>query len=457
VTGRLIDARAAVALPAAALALALVAVVWTLLAYELGVAVAVTLVVAGAAAALILAQPVAGVCIALLAVPLEFAAAEFGGSFGITASEGILLLTAASAAPRLVFHPNLHSVPLALYAFAGLVVVSALGLVFAEDPFTVARITLMWTAFGIVALLVAGSPPEHLRAVGISLGLSAGILGTMAVLGGGDQRAIAGGAIVSNRAQASFAHPTALALYLILTFPTAFALGLRGARRLRPLLLACGALGLIGLMFTQTRGSIVGAAVALLILLSWAPFRRVALAGLAVTAVVALLNVGAIAESQPVSVAGERLATIATLKTRSDDRVEIWTATPAIIAERPFLGAGQGNFPEVSPDFALSDVGGLAFDHAHNLFLNVAVELGLIGLALLLLLLVLLFQAARQALADRSAPLYPIALAASASLAGLLVNSFTEYPVRQNVIMATTMIVIGLLLACARLREERRG
>jgi O-antigen ligase len=455
VGARTLDTRAAIALPAAALALSLAAALWAVLAYELGVTVALALLVACAAAAVIAAQPIAGVCIALLAVPLEFAAAEFGGSFGITASEGILLVTAASAAPRLLLHLSPQRVPAALYAFAGLVVLSAIGVVYAVDTFTVARITLMWTAFGIVALLVADAPSGHLRAVGLSLGLSAGILGAMAVIGGGDQRAIAGGAIVAGRAQASFAHPTALALYLILTFPAAFALALRGAGRLRPLLIACGALGVVGLMFTQTRGSIVGAAVALLILLRWAPFRRLAVAGLVLTAVVALLNVGSVTQSQPVSVVGERLATIGTLKTRSDDRIEIWRATPAMIAERPFLGAGHGNFPDISPKFALSDVGGLAFDHAHNLFLNVAVELGLIGLAVLLVLLVLLFRASRRALADRSAPLYPLALAASASLAGVLVNSLTEYPVRQNVIMATTMIVIGVLLACARSRDER--
>jgi putative inorganic carbon (hco3(-)) transporter len=455
VGARTLDTRAAIALPAAALALSLAAALWAVLAYELGVTVALALLVACAAAAAIVAQPIAGVCIALLAVPLEFAAAEFGGSFGITASEGILLVTAASAAPRLLLRLSPQRVPAALYAFAGLVVLSAIGVIYAVDTFTVARITLMWTAFGIVALLVADAPSGHLRAVGISLGLSAGILGAMAVIGGGDQRALAGGAIVAGRAQASFSHPTALALYLILTFPVAFALALRGAGRLRPLLIACGGLGVVGLMFTQTRGSIVGAAVALLILLRWAPFRRLAVAGLVLTAVVALLNIGSVTESQPVSVVGERLATIGTLKTRSDDRIEIWRATPAMIAERPFLGAGHGNFPDISPKFALSDVGGLAFDHAHNLFLNVAVELGLIGLAVVLVLLVLLFRASRRALADRSAPLYPLALAASASLAGVLVNSLTEYPVRQNVVMATTMIVIGVLLACARSRDER--
>jgi putative inorganic carbon (HCO3(-)) transporter len=456
VTGRLHDARAdAVAQPAAVLAVVLTALAWTLLAYQLGVPLAATLLVAGAAAAVIVAQPVAGVCIAVLAVPLEFAAAEFGGSFGITASEGILLFTAAIAAPRLLLRLSLHRVPAALYAFAGLVLVSGLGVLFAMDTAVVVRITLMWMTFGIVALLVADSPRSHLRAVAVCLGLSAGVLGAMALIGLGDQRAAAGGAIVSNRAQASFAHPTALALYLILTFPMAFALALGASTRLRPLLLVSGTLGLIGLMLTHTRGSIVGAAVALIVLLSWAPFRRLAVAGLLLTLIVAVLNVGSITESQPVSVVSERLETIASLKTRNDDRLEIWSATPDIVAERPLLGAGQGNFPEVSTSFALSDVGGLAFDHAHNLFLNVAVELGIVGLGLLLLFLVLLFRAARRALAERSGPLYPMALAASASLVGVLVNSLTEYPVRQNVVMATTMIVVGLLLACARFSGER--
>jgi putative inorganic carbon (hco3(-)) transporter len=454
VTARIDSLKAALGLSAAALAAAVAAVVWTLLAYRLGVATAAVMLLAGAAAAVIVAQPIAGVCLALLVVPLEFAAAEFGGSFGITASEGVLLLTAASAAPRLFLRLSFDRVPPALYAFAGLVVVSGLGLVVAEDTFTVARITLMWTAFGVVALLVADSPRAHVQALAVALAVSAGILGGMAVIGAGEQQVLAGGAIVSNRAQASFAHPTALALYLILTFPIAFALALRAGARWRPLFGLCGALGVLGLLFTHTRGSIVGAAVALLVLLHWQPFRRVAAAGLTLTLLVALLNVGSITQSQPVTVVSERLATITSLQTRNDDRLEIWSVTPSIIAEYPVLGVGQGNFPDVSPRFALSDVGGLAFDHAHNLVLNVTAELGVVGLALLLALLALLFVASRRARTDRSGAFYPMALAASASLAGVLVNSLTEYPVRQNVIMATTMIVIGVLLACERLARD---
>jgi O-antigen ligase len=266
-----------------------------------------------------------------------------------------------------------------------------------------------------------------------------------------DQQAISGGAIILNRAEASFAHPTALAHFLMLSFPLAFALGLRGPVRWRWLMMASGTLGLAGLMLTQTRGSIIGAAVALTwMMVRWAPFRRLAFAGLGLIAIVAVLNLGSVTKSQPVTVASDRLGTLS-LDSTGDDRLHIWRTTPDIVASNPFLGVGQGNFSVVSPSYGLRDIGGLPFDHAHNLFLNVAAECGLLGLALLMIFLIVLAGNARQALSHPDNDLYPLAIAVSASLLALLVNSLTEYPLRQNLIMATIMIDVGLLLGIKRL------
>lgn len=441
----------AAALGGAALALTF----WTVLAYEAGLGVAIFLTVAILAVLAILRHPTAGVVLALLAVPFEYLAADVGGgSFGLTPSEGILIVTAVAAGPRLVTNISLEEIPTPLYVFAGLVAVSMTGLFFAVDTFTVARITLMWIAFGSVALYISQRPASEIWAIGATLAISGGILGAMALGNISDQQAISGGAIVTNRAQASFAHPTALALFLILTFPTALALALGGPKQLRWLMALASALALVGLMLTQTRGSVVGAAAALLWMLRWRPFRRLTATVLAILALAVLLDVGSLNESQPVTVFSERLDTLVSLRTRSDDRLEIWATTPSIIAEHPLLGVGQGNFPSASPNFGLADVGGVAFDHAHNLFLNVAAELGLIGLALLVLFLVTLATSARAALAHRESKLYPLALAASASLLGVLVNSLTEYPVRQNLIMATAMICVGILLATMRLARR---
>jgi O-antigen ligase len=188
-------------------------------------------------------------------------------------------------------------------------------------------------------------------------------------------------------------------------------------------------------------------------MLAWAPFRRLALAALAVMGLLVVLNVGSISSNKSVDVVSERLSTL-TLNSEGDQRLEIWSTVPHIVADHPLLGVGQGNFPAVSPSYGVTDVGGVPFDHAHDLFFNVASELGLPALLVLLLLIGSLFAASHRARRDRAGPVYPFAVAASASLLGLLVNSVTEYPLRQNLVMTSIMIVIGLLLAFERASRE---
>lgn len=424
---------------------------FALAAYRFGPLVALGGVLAAAAIPVIAAWPIAGVCAALLVIPLEYLAAETAAGFGISPAEALLLLTAAVSSPRLAFELAPRDVHPAFYAFGALILISALGVLFAIDVFAVARITVMWAGILVAAVLVATSGERELRAVLLCLAAVGGILGALAVTGLQEQETVAGGAIVINRAQATFSHPTALAFVLVMTFPAAAALALqrRGAARIA--LLACAGFAVTGLLLTHTRGAILGGALAVLVLASWAPFRRLAAVVLAALVAAAALNIGELTSAQPVTVVTERVSTIASLKTHRDDRLEIWAETPGMIAQYPLLGAGQGNFPAISTDFGLADIGGLPFDHAHNLFLNLAVELGLGALALFLVFLYQVARAGRRALRAKSRRFYPLALALSASLLGLLLNSITEYPFRNNVIMAMILVDIGLLIGLERL------
>jgi len=456
-TARLPNRDAIVFTGAAGLA-ALLAVAWALAAYALGVTAAIGLALALAVAALVAYAPTAGVCLAVLAAPVDYlAAAGSGASFSLTPSEAIVFLTAASAAVRLATTITLSRIPTALYLFGALVVISVAGFFVAVETFTVTRLVINWIAFGIIALYVSQLRLRAALTVALSLAVSGGILGLMSLGNLSELESVAGGAIVSGRAAASFAHPTSLALFLMMSFPLAFAFGLRGPRRLRLPMLGMAALGLFGLVLTQTRGSIIGAGLALAwMMLAWAPFRRLALAALAVMAALVVLNVGSISNNKSVDVVSERLSTL-TLNSEGDQRLEIWAAVPHIVADHPLLGVGQGNFPAVSPSYGVTDVGGIPFDHAHDLFFNVASELGLPALLVLVLLIGSLFAASHRARRDRAGPVYPFAVATSASLLGLLVNSVTEYPLRQNLVMTSIMIVIGLLLAFERASREPAG
>ena len=100
-------------------------------------------------------------------------------------------------------------------------------------------------------------------------------------------------------------------------------------------------------------------------------------------------NARALEQTREVSVVGTRLSTIFNgQENRSNPRILIWKTAPKILADHPFLGIGQGNFASVSPHYGLYDVGSLPYNHAHDLFLNIAVETGVFGLAALVWLLV---------------------------------------------------------------------
>ena len=71
-------------------------------------------------------------------------------------------------------------------------------------------------------------------------------------------------------------------------------------------------------------------------------------------------------------------------ETSNKGRIEIWAVTISSIFARPFLGVGAGNFPIIlEQDYATSKMG----SSAHNLYLEIAAEIGLFGLIILLFIL----------------------------------------------------------------------
>jgi O-antigen ligase len=71
------------------------------------------------------------------------------------------------------------------------------------------------------------------------------------------------------------------------------------------------------------------------------------------------------------------------------DRAWLWLSAWDMISERPLLGAGYGNriFSRIYPDYIYSKSSGTIFANAHNLYLQILVEMGIVGLAAFLLLL----------------------------------------------------------------------
>jgi O-antigen ligase len=440
--------RAWAAAGAGAAALAALAAAATVVAYAASPAIAVVGPVVLAVAVAVVLRPMTGILLATLAAPLEYLDLRVGGA-GLSAAE---LLFVGSAAAVLL-HWALDAAPprvgLAHLAFAGLIATAATGLLFAPDTVIATKVVVMWSSFLVLSVRMANATARELRWLLLAITAAAAVVAAMALADGGDLRLVGGGTAAENRATGSFSHPNILAFFLVLALPVSLALGLasRGLQRL-PCLAASG-LVLAALMLTLSRGAMIGAAVSLLVLAHWATFRRVAVGLLVVIAAFAALNLDAIRQSREVSVVSQRLSTVSQER-RTNPRLRIYAKAPTMVADRPFLGVGEGNFSQYAGPYGLRDVGGDLFEHAHNVPLTIAVETGLIGLACFLTFAAGALAAAVRVLRARGWPGYPFGLALVAGLSAVAVNAALDYPLRANYVMALIMLEVGALMAFAR-------
>jgi O-antigen ligase len=106
-------------------------------------------------------------------------------------------------------------------------------------------------------------------------------------------------------------------------------------------------------------------------------------------------------------------------------RGHIWFEVAKLISKRPVQGWGWIGYwlPGAKPLDHLVEVGGVQQYHAHNAYLDITMQLGLIGIFLFVPLLVLTFVKLWQLAVRQSSPLYlwPILV-----FAGILVQNLTE-------------------------------
>jgi O-antigen ligase len=437
---------------------ALSALLLTLVAYRTSPLIALALPGFVVIVGLVFWRPMAGVYLAVLAIPLERIAVPAGAAAQLTPAKGMLLLVAAAAIVRWITNSTAASARKLWLPFAGLLLVMAVGIATADQSFVVAKITVQWAAFLIVAMLIGSADREQLERIFMSLATAGGILGAIAVATSGQQTLVAGGEAATGRAQAGFEHPAVLAFFLVLAFPPAMALTLRTRHvALRPIWGVCAALCVAGVAFSLTRGAMLALALSLVVLLFLPAFRRWAAVVFVALAVFAALNFQAIQNSPQLEVIGQRLSTITkTQATASNERPYIWSKTPAMIVDHPVFGVGAGNFPFWAPRYAIVDYGGAPFVHAHNVVLTTAAENGIVGATLLIVFgFAVVTIGLRALLAGRRSPHYPFLAAAAASVAAAFFTGMTDDPAATIVIMGSILILIGCLAAAERLvREE---
>jgi O-antigen ligase len=180
------------------------------------------------------------------------------------------------------------------------------------------------------------------------------------------------------------ANETAASLVAGGTLAAALVFALRGKPVLRLLTTIAVPLCVFAVFLTLSRGGLVALGASLIAAIVVAGRRRGVVLGLAAAAVLAtVIYFGAFAPAE----ARDRVLELQ----GGTGRTDIWTVGWRMVEDQPLLGVGAGNFPVASIHYLLEPGSLLRTDFivdnpkvAHNTYLNVLAELGVVGLALFL-------------------------------------------------------------------------
>jgi putative inorganic carbon (hco3(-)) transporter len=431
----------------------------TLLAYAAGPVA--PLAVAGAAALLTLSisRPLIVLYAAVALVPLELFSARVGEA-GLSPAEAAFALSGVGwAGSRLVrgeapFTSTPLGPPLLL-----LVLAIVPGIAIVDEPFDVAKVFVIWSTFLLVYEMIATEGTvQTVRNVLFLLGLSAAVVGVIAIIqsGGKPPELVGFGETATGRAQGSFGHPNTLATFEAVALPGALVLGLRGPPAWRPV--ALGAFGIIfaGLALSLSRGGLLAVAGALAMMLAWAPFRRTVVAAVLVLLVVGATGGNPLGEVQQVELLTQRIESIEYSAGGVDPRFRVWEGTPEIILDHPIIGVGENNFSETASRYGLTlDNVTRTYEHAHNIPLTIAAELGLIALAVLLWLTVVLIRTLVRAYHDSPEANRGLVLAIAGAFLALALQGLVDYTLRSAVIVAVTFTLLACAVVLARTAAPR--
>jgi O-antigen ligase len=394
-----------------------------------------------------------GVCGFLLIAPLDVLSKN--NDLSLTKAAGALLVLAwlAAIATRGASKRDLISgqpwLTTALVAFLAWSVLSA---IWAEDPSDTYRSTIRFALNAMLFPIIYFAVRDRRHVVWV---LAVFVLGAqLSVLWGLTHTPSAGGASAEQVGRLTGARMEANALATLLVvsvvFAGALAVVLRGRTVARALAVAAVVAGVMALFATFSRAGLVAFAIAIFFGIFYGGRWRPVMAALGLAAVL----VGAVFLSETSSGAIDRLTDSST-----SGRSSIWTVGWRMVEAHPVVGVGSGNYTTAAPHYLLTEPGTIEADHyildtpyvAHNIYLHVLAEMGIIGLALFLAVLGLAIHAAVRAvrifhrLGDRSMELVGRALVVA--LAGILAADFfmsEQYSKQLWVLLALGPVLLAI-------------
>ena len=327
------------------------------------------------------------------------------------------------------------------------------------EPLSVTPAASLNSLLGIIpglALICAMVGLKAYRPRSLAAALIAGTLASIAL--GALQVASPNGAEISpwylyentnpGKAVGFFANADHLATLLVMTIPflAAIVAAARstGMQRYSAMIAIAAGLGLVVVVGIILNGSLAGYGLTVAVLASSTliilpPGNRLRLWVAALSAVLALSAV-TVLETTPIGAGDLRAHATSAVNSRG----EIFATTSQAVRDFMPLGSGLGSFQsvyqlyeqpgQVTPTFVI---------HAHDDYLEIALELGLAGILLVVLFLAWWAVVARRAWI--SAERGPFARAAAIASAAVLVHSLVDFPLRTAAISACFAMCLGLL------------
>ena len=253
---------------------------------------------------------------------------------------------------------------------------------------------------------------------------------------------------IEGRVVSTFANPNVLAEYLIMVLPfsaSVFFFTKKPGLRLGSLIAFC--VTALCLVYTWSRGAWLGFLIGAVIFFIIYSRRSMVFMFFCVLAVPFLPLV------LPSSVVS-RFLSIGNLKDSSTAyRVNIWKGCINMIKDYFFegIGVGQEAFRAVYPKYSLSGIE--AAPHAHNLYLQIVLQIGIVGLIVFIGVIFLFLRSNLTFFRDESAAMRPSRLLTAAGFCGIaavLVQGMTDYIWYNYRIFCMFWLVLGITTALRR-------
>ncbi|TAK25766.1 MAG: hypothetical protein EPO26_01975 [Chloroflexota bacterium] len=400
------------------------------------------------------------------------------GAIGITGTDGILLIA-------LIAHLGAHSlgkrIPrapvflLPVAAFLGFAILST-GWIIAAGP--AVKELARWAELALAAYLVASWCRTHRETRGLLLVIFVGALlesglGIYQAIARIGPPSFAAGALF--RAYGTFDQPNPFGGYLGMVLPLAVAVALLayddgakarfpGPRVLRAVAALTVVVGAMAMAMSLSRGAWIGAVAATLVILVGLGGRTLPLIGSAGILALLVAALGALdvlppwvtdrfeAVTQNFGIFDVRRIVPNAENWGIVERMAHWQAAWEMFQDHPWLGVGIGQYVPTYPDYAIPPWND-PLGHAHNIYLNVLGELGVIGATLYGVMVISWFGIAIAAMRRAATPFQrATALGIVAALAATAVHGLFD-----NLYVAGMNVHIGVLIGIAASDWKRTG